>query len=534
MRSFVFAALLAALVDETVGSSNLFPRARRGNGFLAVPVGTVDKGRSRRVRRQEGESIVTTLENMDFFYATEGERAVSTMVGFGLGSPPQSVTVLVDTGSSELWVNPDCSSAPSTSQARQCQAFGEYDPDDSNTPPIGPFSGEEINYGDPSDPSTLTSVQIRYYADDIEMGDATIMNQTFGVVVSSEGQSSGIMGLAPDLFYGFDGASNYSLLLNTMAEQDVIASRLFALDLRHAEAETGAIIYGGVDRNKFTGTLESRPIVRGQQGEYRLAVDMNTLGLTIGRSESFELQGDDTNVMLDSGTTLSRMHASAALPILEALGAIDDGEGYYVVPCTLREQGGSVDFGFGSKIVRVPFSDFILDVGDPNYCYAGVTVTTEQQILGDTVLRAGYFVFDWDSEVIHIAQAANCGDQDIVTFSSDDDEVTGNCDESDAFDTTATGEPTVSRTQTFATEAYTTTYTITSCPSFERGCETGLVTTQTIEAVTTEPTAEPTETSSGGGDGDEGGDGDSAGAHMEVGRLLAAGFGGLAAIYNVL
>lgn len=94
----------------------------------------------------------------------------------------------------------------------------------------------------------------------------------------------------------------------------------------------------------------------------------------------------------------------------------------------------------------------------------------------------------------------------------------------------------MSRTRTFATEAYTTTYTITSCPSFERGCETGVVTTQTIEAVTTEPTAEPTETSSGGDDGvgDEGGDGDSAGAHMEVGRLLAAGFGGLAAIYNVL
>lgn len=361
-----------------------------------------------------------------------------------IGSPPQTVTVLVDTGSSELWVNPDCVSELSSYQEKQCVDFGHYNPDKSNTPPIGPFGRSQINYGDVSDPETHTSVNLRYYADDISLGDATISNQTFGVVTTSDGQSSGIFGLAPDLVEGFDGDEPYSLVLHSMAEQGIIASRVFALDLRHSESETGAVIYGGVDRNKFIGKLQTMPVIRGSQGEHRLGVELDTMGITVDRSESYELEGDDRNVMLDSGTTLTRMHYSAALPILQALSAQDDGEGYYYTSCETRESAGSIDFGFGNKTVRVPFSDFILDIGDPYYCAIGMVITTDQQILGDSVLRAGYFVFDWDNEAVHIAQAANCGEDDIVAIGSGSDavsSVTGNCDESDAL---FTGGPLVS------------------------------------------------------------------------------------------
>lgn len=36
---------------------------------------------------------------------------------------------------------------------------------------------------------------------------------------------------------------------------------------------------------------------------------------------------------------------------------------------------------------------------------------------------------------------------------------------------------------------YTTTYTITSCPTFDRSCETGVVTTQTLTGAATTETA---------------------------------------------
>lgn len=322
-------------------------------------------------------------------------------------------------------------------QAQQCTEFGQYNPKKSKTPAIGPFGREEIHYGDPSDESTHTSVEIVYFADDIAFGDAKISNQTFGVVSQSEGQSQGIMGLAPDVQAGFASDGPYSLVLNSMAKQGVINSRVFSLDLRHADAETGAVIYGGIDRTKFIGNLEKLPFVRGSRGEFRLAAKLSTMGITNnGKSQSFELQGSDTVVMLDSGTTVTRIHPNVAEPILEALGASDDGQGYFYVPCSLRSSGGSVDFGFGKTTVRVPMKDFIMDVGSSRVCYVGMVLTTDQQILGDSVLRAGYFVFDWDNEAVHVAQAANCGDNDIVAVGKGPDAVPnikGKCSDKDAI-----------------------------------------------------------------------------------------------------
>lgn len=334
-------------------------------------------------------------------------------------------------------MNPDCTTARTQIEAQQCVQFGKYNPRKSTTPPIGPFGGEVINYGDPSDEATLTSVEITYYRDSISIGNANITNQTFGVVTKSEDQGQGILGLGPDLVGGFDSEEPYSLVLNTMAKQGVIASRAFSLDLRHADAQTGAIIYGGLDRNKFIGTLESRPIVRGKQGEFRLSIELDSLGLTLnGEPQNYGLEDSDKNVLLDSGTTITRLHTGVAVPILDAIGAQNDGEGYFFVPCSMRSMSGSVDFGFGSKTVRVPFKDFIMNVGDDRICYVGVVMTTSQQILGDSVLRAGYFVFDWDNEAVHVAQAANCGDSDIVAIGSGSEAVpqaTGNCQDKDAI-----------------------------------------------------------------------------------------------------
>ncbi|KAH6973730.1 aspartic peptidase domain-containing protein [Ilyonectria sp. MPI-CAGE-AT-0026] len=466
-----------AVLSSSCAEAALFPRAVAGKGFLSVPVGTVDKPKKDKAKRQEG-TILQQLENREFFYAAEIE----------FGTPPQPVVVLVDTGSNELWVNPDCNTAPSLQQEAQCKSFGEYNPDKSSTPPIGPFGKETINYGDASDPTTHTSATIRYYTETLGFGGSNITNQTFGIVETSDGISQGILGLSPDLRAGFDSDRPYSLVLTSMADQGLINSRAFALDLRHSEAETGAVIYGGLDRSKFIGALEKTPIIRGEAGEFRLAVTLTSLGITLSQSEEFGLDKADSNVMLDSGTTITRMHYTAAYPILEALDAQDDGEGYYVTQCSNRDRAGSVDFGFGKKIVRVPFSDFILNLGSSTWCYIGIVVTSDQQILGDSVLRAGYFIFDWDNENVHVAQAANCGDDDIVAIGSGTDavpSVTGNCKMSDVTDRPSATESAseteaVSRTAGLPTRAYTTTFTITSCPAFEQGCTTGVVTTQTF------------------------------------------------------
>lgn len=426
MPSLLSSAVGAALLATEAAA--IFPRATKGDGFLAVPIGTVENGKKdiSKVKRDD-DFLETVLANREFWYSTD----------LGFGNPPQNVTVLVDTGSSHLWINPDCDEAFTTQQYRDCISFGEYDPSDSETPPIGPFGRQVLRYGDASDEATLTQATLRFYADDVWFGDVKLENQTFGVASESSGISQSLFGLGPDLEAGFDGTDPHNLVLHSMADQGLIASRVFALDLRHAEAQTGALIYGGIDRNKFIGSLETLPIIPGLGGAVRLTVAMDGIGVTLGRdSESWKLSGNDQNVLLDSGSTLSRLHYDVIYPVLDALAATDSGEGYYVTPCDSRDATGSVNFQFGNSTVRVPFSDFIIDLGDPRFCYIGVAITTEQQILGDTVMRAGYFVFDWDNEEIHIGQAANCGDSDIVAVGSGRDavpDVTGNCDESDAI-----------------------------------------------------------------------------------------------------
>ncbi|KAH7236227.1 aspartic peptidase domain-containing protein [Fusarium tricinctum] len=500
-----------------------FPRSKAGKGYLSMHVGTVErsgKKQQKHSKRQDddGEAIAVRLQNKDFFYATDLE----------FGSPPQKVTVLLDTGSNELWVNPDCNEAQTDRQYDQCLDFGQYDPDKSDTPPIGPFGSETLNYGDASDSSTHTSATIRYYADALTFGDSVLENQTFGVLVESNGISQGILGLAPDLRAGYDGEEPYSLLLTSMADQGLINSRVFALDLRHSGDTEGALIYGGIDRSKYIGKLETVPIVRGEGGEYRLAVNLKSLGVTVnGETTNIRVSSDDENVMLDSGTTLSRMHMSVAGPILDQLDAQNDGEGFYMTSCENRDVDATVDFGFGDKVIKVALSDFILELG-PGSCYIGLVPTTDQQILGDSFLRAGYFVFDWDNEEVHLAQAAHCGDEDIVTVGSGSNAVPSETGKCKSADITATGRAAATRTgDSFPNSAYTTTYTITSCPDFERDCATGLVTTQTFSA-------RPTVTVTAGAGGDDGDDDDNAAWQPTPLSWVFAVMGGFAIGLNML
>ncbi|ATY63376.1 candidapepsin-4 precursor [Cordyceps militaris] len=485
------ASLAAGLVlgaRYVAGTTQSVTGADSNPGYLAVPVGTIPRTQHSEKRSQK--AIQTTLENKDFFYAAQ----------IGIGTPPQNITVLIDTGSSELWVNPDCSTVRAQEQL-QCDQFGQYDPSQSRTPAIGPFGNEEIKFGDATNRATQTSVMIEYYCDKLAFGSLSILNQTFGVVQESERQSQGILGLAPDLQAGFNGEKPYSLVLNTMAEQGVIASRVFSLDLRHSDVKTGALIYGGLDRSKFMGTLQKVPIIKGLAGEARLAVSLDTVGITLSTSETNRrLQGDNSNVMLDSGTTISRLQEQVAMPILNALNAQPDGDGYFQIPCQSQNLPGSVNFGFGGVIVRVPFKDFIINVGDPLTCYAGIALTEGQQILGDTVLRAGYFVFDWDNEAVHIAQAADCGSPDIVTVGKGVNavpSVRGNCGAAPGIPTQTISAGGGASSSSSSVRPVTTTYTVTVCPAFDPNCKTGVVMTATAEA-------KASETSEAGGTGESG------------------------------
>jgi hypothetical protein len=67
MRSAL--VLLVAAQYAEAAAASMFPRAESGDGFLSIPVGTIK--RPHKVGKRS--AIDATLENMDYFYAVEGE-----------------------------------------------------------------------------------------------------------------------------------------------------------------------------------------------------------------------------------------------------------------------------------------------------------------------------------------------------------------------------------------------------------------------------------------------------------------------------
>ena len=90
---------------------------------------------------------------------------------------------------------------------------------------------------------------------------AGITSQIFGVATASQNIAQGILGVGPDVTYGFSTTDPYSLVLDTMAAEGVINSRALSLDLRGQNDPDGTIIFGGLDKGKFEGTLKKLPII---------------------------------------------------------------------------------------------------------------------------------------------------------------------------------------------------------------------------------------------------------------------------------
>lgn len=299
---------------------------------------------------------------------------------------------------------------------------------------------------------------------------------------------------------------------------------------------------------------------------HRYWVTLDTITLTSSDGSSTPISTEAFAVVLDSGNSLSRLPQD----VVTALGSsfptaqLDSSSGFYVVDCDVANSAGSVDFKFAGKTISVLYKDVIFQ-GSTNECVLGVVPMGAQcglfwfstpstltispftrvlnrtperltapiialgvAILGDTFLRAAYAVFDQDNMNIHLAQAANCG-QNLVVISSGPNavpSVTGKCGGSTsstsstsstkATSTSSTTRPHKSSTSTkthptgtttrphksrtssirhhnsttapptYTSTVYTTTvYTITSCAKTVTNCPVGHVTTETLTSLTT-------------------------------------------------
>ncbi|KAF4815533.1 Candidapepsin-8 [Colletotrichum tropicale] len=324
------------------------------------------------------------------------------LIELDIGTPGQDTKVALDTGSSELWVNPNCQKAGSTQQAQSCRANGQYDPDNSRTSVVYQNTGR-IKYG-------KGEVALQYVADNITLpgSDIDLSQVIFGYATDSVDLNRGILGLS---FGENKNNTGYPTVVEEMKAQNVIESLTMGIALGTKDEPTGSglISFGGVDTKKFSGNLHSAPILGPQNGEslWRYWVQLDSIALSKSGSSKTTYSNSQFPVFFDTGATLSYFPSAVVDSLGSDLGGrLDSSVNMYVVPCSTS---GTIDFTFGDFTLQVPISEFIWEVSD-NACVLGADKASDgSYLLGDSFLRSAYVVFDQETPALHFAPYVNCG-----------------------------------------------------------------------------------------------------------------------------
>ncbi|KAL2148893.1 hypothetical protein VTH82DRAFT_1579 [Thermothelomyces myriococcoides] len=441
------------------------------------------------------------------------------------GTPGQTVPVIFDTGSGELWVNPICSKS---TEPDFCAAQPRFT--DSSTFEDLNQQGN-ITYG-------TGYAYIEMVSDYVAIGSARVTQQIFGIAIDSAHVVTGILGTGPSL-NGWD--SPYPYFLDSLAEQGHTNSRAFGLDIKGPNNTEGSVVFGGIDTKRYKGSFIKLPIIPAAEspdGNTRFWIYLD--GISVNQPDGDVIgvfskpDGEKGQpVLLDSGYTLSALPR----PIMQKLVAAfpsaqyDSGSNTYIVDCADVGRGGSLDFTFGWKTINVPYDEFIWRPSS-NTCILGA-FEDDFPVLGDTFLRSAYAVYDWDNRNIHLAQSDYCG-SNLVAIGKGPDAVpsiVGECgpkptstsststssttkppsatSKPGGSKTSSTAGPTTSSTSTTSsthkppfptggnsttttagptkttlTTTSTTIYTITSCPPTVTSCPAHTVTTEIITKTT--------------------------------------------------
>ncbi len=142
-------------------------------------------------------------------------------------------------------------------------------------------------------------------------------------------------------------------------------------------------------------------------------------------------------VVLDSGTTLSYLPTDIAIQVWNEVGAVYSNDiGLAVVPCSLADNGGVFNFGFGGPggpQISVGMDELVLDLTNgqaPTFTsgpYKGQTacefgiqnLSSNPFLLGDTFLRSAYVVYDLVNNQVGMAPTDfNATSSNVVAFAS--------------------------------------------------------------------------------------------------------------------
>jgi len=309
-----------------------------------------------------------------------------------LGTPPQSFKVVLDTGSSNLWVpSTKCSSIA-------CFLHSKYDSSASSTYKKNGTTFE-IHYGSGSMEGFISQ-------DTMTIGDLEVKKQDFAESTKEPGLAfafgkfDGILGLAYDTIAVLHTTPPFYNMIN----QGLLDQNLFTFYLGNADdgegASGGEAVFGGIDEKHYEGKITYAPVRR--KGYWEVELSKVKFG-----DETMELE--NTGAAIDTGTSLIALPTDVAEIINKEIGATKSWNGQYTVDCAKIADLPPLTFTFGGKDYQIEASDYILNV--QNSCissFMGLDIPAPMGpiwIIGDVFLRKYFTVYDVSKNAVGFAKA---------------------------------------------------------------------------------------------------------------------------------
>ncbi|KAF7720809.1 hypothetical protein EC973_006009 [Apophysomyces ossiformis] len=301
-----------------------------------------------------------------------------------IGTPPQTLKLDFDTGSSDLWIASSICTNCSPKQTK-------FDPNKSSTYKKDGRAWQ-IGYGDGSKASGILGT------DTVNLGGLAIKDQTIELARQisgnfEDGSIDGLLGLGFDSITSVRGVKTP---VDNLISQRLISKPIFGVYLgKQSEGGGGEYVFGGYNEAHIGGPLTTVK-VDNSQGWYSVNVESTKIG---GRQVGGSFSG-----ILDTGTTLLLLTDSYAKKIAAAYGARDNYDGTFTIDCDTSKLP-PLEFTLGGAQFQVP-SDSLIYTQYRGQCIAGFGYGgLPFAIIGDTFLKNNYVIFNQGVPEVQIAPA---------------------------------------------------------------------------------------------------------------------------------
>ncbi|KIP06419.1 hypothetical protein PHLGIDRAFT_460435 [Phlebiopsis gigantea 11061_1 CR5-6] len=322
----------------------------------------------------------------DYFNGTD----LQWFGNIGVGTPPQNISVVFDTGSSTLeFASTRCGAACSHQTKFDATKSSTFvDGGRSSTITFGTGVGVDPVIGD------NWQLTLRSAKDTVSVGGVSVPNVSLFLITNQTPT------FAADPFSGIQGMSSVASGLFAGLEAKGLPT-LFSL-LLTPEADGGAeLTLGGTDSSKFTGSLTFASLTDPSSGFWQL----DSPGITVNGKSNTALKQTRTFIF-DSGTSnivLPQDDTEAIYALISPnIQPFADEPGTYGIPCSeVASLPAAIAIAFTAQsgaqfALTIPSSE--LSVGpfrsEPSLCQTLINAADVGSIIGASLLKHYYSVWD--------------------------------------------------------------------------------------------------------------------------------------------